>query len=228
MPGSNPDAADGNIPPKVSVWQRLANAMVKPADPDPDRDGHGSGIETGADGPTTVAELEEAVRRADDKERLIGLLAAPIAAMIGLLVTGNRLANNPKATLANGQLNPLHVNSSTLVEFGAIAIVLGLVMLATAWFRKRLYLGMTMALYGLSLFNLHYWGFGVPYILFGAWYLVRAYRLQSKLKEAKAAEGGPAVAGPGVRPAQSKRYTPPTGPPGKSPKPKPGNQRKAG
>jgi hypothetical protein len=227
MPGSDLDPADGDVPPKTGVWQRLVHTMVKPADPD--RGVHGSAIETGAGGPTTVAELEEAVSRADDKERLIGLLAAPIAAMIGLLVTGNRLANDPKATLPNGQLNSLHVSSSTLVEFGAIAIGLGVVMLATAWFRKRLYLGMTMALYGLSLFNLHYWGFGVPYILFGSWYLVRAYRLQSKLKEARAAEGGgPSVAGPGVRPAQSKRYTPPTGPPGKSPKPKPGSQRKAG
>ena len=222
MPGSDFDAADGSAPEKVGLWHRLVNAMVKPPDPD-------SAIKTGDEGPTTVAELEEAVRRADDKERLIGLLAAPIAAMIGLLVTEGRLADNPKATLANGQVNALHVNPSTLVEFGAIAIVLGVVMLATAWFRKRLYLGMVMALYGLSLFNLHYWGFGVPYILFGSWYLVRAYRLQSKLKEAKAAEGGgPAAAGPSVRPAQSKRYTPPTVPPGKSPKQKPGNQRKAG
>jgi len=227
MRGSDHDAADGSVPPKPSAWQRLLNTMVKPADPA--ADAHGRVIETGADGPTTVAELEEAIRRADDKERLIGLLAAPIAAMIGLLVTESRLAGDPKATLANGQLNPLHIASSTLVEFGAIAIVLGVVMLATAWFRKRLYLGMTMALYGLSLFNLHYWGFGVPYILFGSWYLVRAYRLQSKLKLARAAEGGgPAIGGPGVRPAQSKRYTPPPAAPGKSPKPKPGNQRKAG
>ena len=227
MPGSDLDPADGNVPPKTSAWQRLLNTMVKPADPE--RDVRGSAIETGADGPTTVAELEDAVRRADDKERLIGLLAAPIAAMIGLLVTGSRLANDPKATLANGQLNKLHVSPSLYVEFGAIAIGLGVVMLVMAWYRKRLYLGMTMALYGLSLFNLHYWGFGVPYIMFGSWYLVRAYRLQSKLKLAKAAEGGgPGVAGPGVRPAQSKRYTPPTAPPGKSPKPKPGNQRKAG
>jgi hypothetical protein len=227
MPGSDRDAADGSVPPKPSAWQRLLNTMVKPADSD--SDAHGRAIETGADGPTTVAELEEAVRRADDKERLIGLLAAPIAAMIGLLVTGSLLANDPKVTLANGQLNKLHVSPSLYVELGAIAIVLAVVMLAMAWFRKRLYLGMTMALYGLSLFNLHYWGFGVPYILFGSWYLVRAYRLQSKLKLARAAEGGgPAIGGPGVRPAQSKRYTPPTGTPGKSPKPKPGNQRKAG
>ena len=43
-----------------------------------------------------------------------------------------------------------------------------------------------MALYGLSIFNLHFWGFGVPYLLFGSWYLVRAYRLEQKLKLAKA------------------------------------------
>jgi len=96
---------------------------------------------------------------------------------------------------------------------------LAAVMLASAWFRKRLYLGLAMALYGLSIFNLHFWGFGVPYLLFGSWYLVRAYRLQQKLKLAK--EGSPGGSR-SSRPAQpNKRYTPPvTGPvkPAKLPK----------
>ena len=46
---------------------------------------------------------------------------------------------------------------------------LALLMLVTAWWRKRLFLGITMALYGLAIFNLHYWGFGIPYILAAAW-----------------------------------------------------------
>ena len=49
-------------------------------------------------------------------------------------------------------------------------------MLATAWWRKRLYLGIVMALYGLTVFNLHYWGFGIPYLLCAGWWIVRAYR----------------------------------------------------
>ena len=63
---------------------------------------------------------------------------------------------------------------------------LAVLMLATAWFRKRLYLGIAMALYGLSIFNLHYWGFGVPVHPGRRLVLVRAYRLQQKLKLAKA------------------------------------------
>ena len=57
-------------------------------------------------------------------------------------------------------------------------------MLAFAWFRKRLYLGMVIALYGLAVFNLHYWGFGIPFVMAGAWLLVRAYRLQRDLRVA--------------------------------------------
>ena len=46
---------------------------------------------------------------------------------------------------------------------------------------------MVMALYGLAVFNLHYWGFGVPFILAGAWLLVRAYRLQRDLQRGQRA-----------------------------------------
>ena len=73
-----------------------------------------------------------------------------------------------------------------------------------------------MALFGLASFNLHYWGFGVPFMLFGAWLLVRAWRLQSSLK--LAAGDGPPLGPPNSRPSPSnvdppanKRYTPPTG-----------------
>src|SRR5665213_2930437 len=88
------------------------------------------------------------------------------------------------------------------------------IMLGSAWFRKRLFLGIACALYGLSVFNLHYWGFGVPFLLIGSWYLVRAYRFQQKLKLAKADDPPSGPGGP-VRTAQpNKRYTPPvTGPP---------------
>jgi hypothetical protein len=57
-----------------------------------------------------------------------------------------------------------------------------------------------MALYGLSIFNLHFWGFGIPFILAGAWLLVRAYRFQQKLKEANTST---------TARLESKRYTPP-------------------
>ena len=71
-------------------------------------------------------------------------------------------------------------------------------------------------MFGLAIFNLHYWGFGVPFLLVGAWYLVRAYRLQRDLKEAMADPSGGRAGQAGERvsvPARaSKRYTPPTAP----------------
>ncbi len=200
-----------------SLWERLRDAMVKPTGP-----ADGGPQIVGGEYPTTVPELEAAIKRADDRERLIGLIAAPIAAALGFLISASLVANDPKALLSTGQINKLHVNPSLYVELGAVSVALALVMLAMAWFRKRLYLAITMALYGLSLFNLHFWGFGVPFIFAGAWLLVRSYRLQQKLKEARASAPAPG------RGATNKRYTPPTTPPGRSSKPRPGGERKAG
>jgi hypothetical protein len=200
-----------------SLWERLRDAMVKPTG-----QADGGPQIVGGEYPTTVPELEAAIKRADDRERLIGLIAAPIAAALGFLISASLVANDPKALLSTGQINKLHVNPSLYVELGAVSVALALVMLAMAWFRKRLYLAITMALFGLSLFNLHFWGFGVPYIFAGAWLLVRSYRLQQRLREARASAPAPA------RGATNKRYTPPTAPPGRSTKPKPGRERKAG
>jgi hypothetical protein len=78
--------------------------------------------------------------------------------------------------------------------------------------RKRLFLGISMALFGLAVFNLHYWGFGVPFLLAGAWYLVRAYRFQQELKRAETGSPPPRAkrSTNGSRPRSNKRYTPPT------------------
>ena len=150
------------------------------------------------DAPSSVEELEDAVKYANDKERLIGLLGAPIAAMIGFAITSLDVSNDPAGKL--------HVNPSTYYELELVLLVLSFVMLIMAMRRKRLFTGMAMALYGLTVFNLHYWGFGVPYILFGSWYLVRAYRLSRDLRLATEANSGNGAG----RPRASKRYTPPT------------------
>jgi hypothetical protein len=199
MPGRDPEGADGGGPPKLSVWQRLSGAVLKPVDPDRAAAGE-------TDDLATVSELEEAIKHADDKERLVGLI-----------VTGTLLANDPAAP------SKLHVSPSLYTELGGLAVVLAVAMLASAWYRKRLYLGIIMALYGLNVLNLHYWGFGLPFIVAGAWLLVRAYRLQTRLKLAKAEEPG---GGPGApnQARPNKRYTPPTPPPGRSSKSKPGTE----
>ena len=220
MAAGTSDGVDEPVSPKPKLTERLKDAMLKPAV----QAELGPG-ETADQGPTTVEEIEASIARCDDKERLVGLLMAPLAAAIGLVVTGSLIANDPKARLANGAINVKHVNPTLYLELGGASFVLALAMLGFAWYRKRLYLGLAMALYGLSIFNLHFWGFGVPYLLFGSWFLVRAYRLQQKLKLARGDDGttrpgGAAGAAPRARP--SKRYTPPvTGPakPAKAPKP---------
>lgn len=186
-------------PDKETLSSRLSSAFLKP--PEPGQSGPGTGTKYNGEIPETLAEREEAVARADDKERLLGLLAAPIAAALGLIITGTLINNNPKALLANGQINKLHVNPTLYLELGAVAIALSFLMLAMAYFRRRTYLGIAMALYGLSIFNLHFWGFGIPFILAGAWLLVRAYRFQQKLKEANTSSTTARL--------ESKRYTPP-------------------
>jgi len=103
-----------------------------------------------------------------------------------------------------------------------VFLALALLMLGFAYFRKRLFLGVVMALYGLSMFNLPpNWGFGIPYLLAGAWLLVRAYRLQRELKvatgELPRRWRSTAVVGIGARAQQA--LHPPTSSPRRSSKP---------
>jgi hypothetical protein len=242
MPGGrDPDDSEG-LPPKLSLAQRLILALprvgrggdkaplgerfraavVKPVEP-----GATPG-KRAPDGPQSVEELEAAVRFADDKERLTGLLLAPVAAAIALLVTAALISDDPAAHLKSGALNKLHVNPSIYHELELVLLALALLMLVFAWFRKRLFLGIVMALYGLGIFNLHYWGFGVPFILVAAWLLVRAYRLQRDLKEATAGTPGRPRGAASAAPRPNKRYTPPTSSPKRPPRQKPDDEKRAG
>ena len=150
-----------------------------------------------------------------------------MAAAIVFLVMSSLVHNDPSALLADGAVNPRHTDPNVYTELGLVTLALALVMLGGAWFRKRLVIGIASALYGLSFFNLHYWGFGVPYIMIGAWYMVRAYRLSQKLKLAKAADAP--TAGPGgIRAQPNKRYTPPVAPTRRTPKGNPAKGTEAG
>ncbi len=185
-------------PDKPTLSERLTRAVIK-ADTRPDKEQD--------EGPQTVEELEAAAAGLDERERLIGLAAAPLAGVIAILVVSSYGSK--------GTSHATTVDSSLfLVLFG-----LALVTLGCAWFRKRLLLGIVLALYGLSVFNLHYWGFGVPFLLIGSWYLVRTYRIQQKLKLAKSGDAPPGSPGPARRAQPNKRYTPPTSAPAKPPKP---------
>ncbi len=183
--------------PRLTAWQRVRYVMVRPDD------------EASADEPQgerSAQEIRENIGWANDKERAIGLIAAPVAAALSFLIIGTLLHNDPAIGTKN-YVSPSLYHTLQFVLLGLSVLILG-----SALWRKRMFIGITMALYGLAVFNLHYWGFGVPYLLAGAWYLVRAYRLQQELKRVEGS-GVPSrsAARPssGARPRQNKRYTPP-------------------
>jgi hypothetical protein len=198
------DAPGGDDQPKLTLFERVRYTMVKPDD---------SGKVKEEEPQLSREELEATIARADDKERNIGLVAAPIGAIITLFISADLIHHAQQA----GQSTSVY-QTLTFVLLGMAALIL-----VGSWLRKRLILGIVMALFGLGIFNLHYWGFGVPFLMAGgSWYLVRAWRLNSKLKLAgggsgrsysppnsKVAPRGLPSAG-GVLPRPNKRYTPAT------------------
>lgn len=184
-----------------SLRDRMSRRFLKPVDP--------SAPHLPVAEPPSLEELRDQQRYADDRERTIGLVVAPIAAALSFILVNADITNDPAQHLKSGALNPKYTPVSTYHELLLVLLGLSVLMLALAWFRKRLFLGMVVALYGLALFNLRWWGFGVPFIMVGAWYLVRAYRAQRAVKEATDADPQ-TMGGNGSGPRASKRYTPPS------------------
>jgi hypothetical protein len=209
---------------KRPLGERLREALLKPVDP-----------ETAGPRKPELAPPDEAVaadmRSADDAERFIGLFAAPVAGALAIVISSILVSHNPAARLADGQPNPKHVNPAVYHTLELVLIGVALAMLASAWYRKRTLLAMCMALYGIGVFNLHYWGFGIPYVLGGAWLLVRAYRLSrddgdtGQRARRPGRSGG--TSGDG-RPGASKRYTPPKPPTRRPGRPTPEGEQRAG
>ncbi len=218
----DPEGSGGGAPPKVSLWDRvlyrvprsngngrskprlvdrLNAAVLKPADPDASPKSRGAYELSGE-------ELETEAKQINDKERAIGLLAGPVATVITFFIVHLKVASDPPAHFANGAIDRLHVNPSTYEPLFWTLIILSFGITAMAMWRKRLPLGVVTAMYGLSIFNSGYLGFGVPFVMVGAWYLVRAYRLHRNLKESGAAAGGLSQTGPLT--SSNKRYTPPS------------------
>ncbi len=187
----------------MTRWERLKYAMVRP---DGEADAQGAGADD-----RDADDLAAHIRRADDRERAVGLIAAPVSALISFLVTGALISRNSQPTT----LPKNYVSASTYHWVLLVLLGLAAAMLAAAWFRKRMVLAIALALYGVGMFQLGYLGFAVPFVLAGAWYLVRGFRLQQELRRA---QGDSSRATPtsrrtlsgGSRPRPNKRYTPPT------------------
>ena len=183
--------------PRMTFWERLKYSMVRPDDDPKEKE---------VEEIRPVEEIEADIARSNDKERAIGLVAAPVAALIGLIISS---ASINYAKTHNQSVSVYDKLTYVLLALAALVLI-------TSLLRKRLFQGITLALYGLAIFQLHYtyFGFAAPFLLAGAWYLVRAYRLQQELKRAEAAgpdaprpQGSTAAA---PRPRRNKRYTPPS------------------
>jgi Ca2+/Na+ antiporter len=179
----------------MTRWERLKYAMVQPDDSPDDA--------APADDRSTD-EIQTEIRRSNDKERAIGLVVAPIAAIVGILISSASI-NYAKS---HGQ------SVGVYDELTYVLLGLAVLILVASLLRKRLFQGITIALFGVAVFQLKYSyvGFAAPFVLVGAWYLVRSYRLQQALKSAEATAGPTRAKRSvnGARPRPSKRYTPPT------------------
>ena len=199
------DNAYGADPPKLSFFQRIRYTIVKPDGPDPNDE---------QDDAMSLEEIEAAIKSSDDKERNVGLVAAPFAALIGFIIITTLIDHDPPQLLSNGQKNAAYVSLSLYHELLGVLVVLAVLILVMSWLRKRLLAGISMALFGLAVFNLHYWGFGIPFVMVGAWLLVHSYRLSQKLRFATMDGTGPTRPSGRTtrnpRPRSSKRYTPPS------------------
>ena len=216
LPSVGRAGTDGGA--KAPLGARLRDAIVKPGEGQAPPRASGRAA-------SQAEEIEAELRSANDNERILGMLAAPIAAVIGFIVANT---------------NPNHVSLGLRHEVELVMLGLSALILLFAVLRKRLFLGIAFALYGLTAFDLHLWGFAIPFVLGAAWLLVRTYRLQRDLREALAGappRGRANSGGSNAGPRASKRYTPPT-PPKRSPpskpdkakadKTKPENQKRAG
>jgi hypothetical protein len=187
----------------MTRWQRLRYTMVRPDD---DR----SDSSRPEDRP--AEEVRDLIKRADDKERAVGLILAPVSAAISFIIITALIDRNSVAGAKH------YTPASTYHELLLVLLALGVLILVSALLRKRLFLGISLALYGVAMLELGWIGFAIPYALAGAWYLVRSYRLQQELKRAEPADASVARgkgsssngARTGPRPRQNKRYTPPT------------------
>ena len=182
----------------MTRWERLKYSVVQPDDDASDKTSDRS-----------AEEVRAIIARADDKERAVGLIAAPVSAAISFIVITALIDRN--SVVGAKHFTP----ASTYHELLLVLLGLGVLMLVTAMLRKRLFMALSMALYGIALFQLGWLGFAVPFVLAGAWYLVRSYRLQQELRRAEPEDVRPAPARTrsgataGTRPRPSKRYTPP-------------------
>lgn len=129
----------------------------------------------------SVADLKNAMKYLDDRERTFPLVIGPLLAILDLVLTVVALHSNP----AVGHKN--HVNPSSILALGVGSAVVALLVMVAAFYRRRSF----------TIFALLFAGYGggfvtmIPSWFVAGWLFVRFNRMQ---KVVVARTGGPAAA----------------------------------
>jgi hypothetical protein len=176
-----------------------------------------------------TSQLTSLMRKLDDKERMIAFGAAPLGAVLAVVLTLITLSHNP-ALHHKG-----HESAGIIIADGGVGVAFALFVLAMAWFRRRSLTAFALLFLGYSLGLI---GIGIPFLFLGGYLLFRAWKVQKVLtsrgvstrpqrrppdrtqrdpKSRRDSQAKPTSA----RPTASKRYTPPKPPPKRPPVAKP-------
>ena len=131
-------------------------------------------------------ELVVAIKRINDQERKLGLLIAPVGAVLGVLYTAYEIHINP----AVGHKD--HVSQSVLVLYGVARVAFSVLVALAALWRRRSFLGFALLFLGTS--------FGspivaLPFWFVGGWLIWRAFKWQKELAAITGSERRAASAG---------------------------------
>lgn len=141
--------------------------------------------------------------RTGERERLAVLVAAPVAALVDFVVVGVLAARDRTAGLS--------VGVARYEELEVVLLVLTVGILASGLWRRRLPAGAALGLQGLALFDLHFWGFALPFVAAGAWMVARAYRSRAAGPDPQISEDRPTGRSaqlPSGTVSANKRFTP--------------------
>jgi hypothetical protein len=176
-----------------------------------------------------TSQLTSLMRKLDDKERMIAFGAAPLGAVLAIVLTVITLSHNP-ALHHKG-----HESAGIIIADGGVGVAFALFVLVMAWFRRRSLTAFALLFLGYSLGLI---GIGIPFLFLGGYLLFRAWKVQKVLtsrgvstrpqrrtpdrtqRDPKSRRDSQAKT-TSARPTASKRYTPPKPPPKRPPVAKP-------
>ena len=177
----------------------------------------------------STGELTTLMRKLDDKERLLAMLATPLGFVLSVVLILVTVHDNP---VGKG-----HESTGEIFLYAGVSVAFAICVFATAWFRRRSLTAFALLFLGLSLGPV---SIGLPFLFLGGYLLLRAWRIQKVLTSRGVNPRGRRPARPAAErgsprnatsnqprsqprnqkgrqntksgtsgPAQSKRYTPP-------------------